>query len=155
MIETIFEKGINTVSRHVIGTLGCKVNHQQPAFRIFANQKPNCLSIVFAEKHPGAFSNCCETSCYINVNIVKHLWWHGYNGHRMMDARCDRDPLLCSAALSQHKHTEVFIRPGPRPHTNTVHCHSSQPGTILPQSNENISCKIVWTNFLAPFFGWN
>ena len=93
-------EGQNTVSRHGIGTLGCKVNHQQPAFRIFANQKPNCLSIVFAEKHPGTFSNCCATSCYINVKIVKYLWWHGYNGHRMMDVSQGSSALLCCAVTT-------------------------------------------------------
>ena len=100
MIETIFNKGINAVSRHVIGTLSCKVNHQKPAFRIFANQKPTCLSIVFAEKHPGAFSNCCAISCYINVKIVKYLWWHGYNGHRMMDVSQGSSALLCCAVTT-------------------------------------------------------
>ena len=103
-----------------IWRLGCKINHQQPAFRIFANQKPNCLSIVFAEKHPGAFSNCCAISCYINVKIVKYLWWHGYNGHRMMDAGVTG--RLCSALLRCHNiNTRRYsLDPGPD-HTPTLY----------------------------------
>ena len=57
-----------------------------------------------------------------------------------------------SALLSQHKHTEVFIRPGPGPHTNTVHSHRSQPDIILPQINENIAVKLCGQIFLLIFW---
>ena len=98
--------------------LVCKVNHQQAAFRTFA--KRNCLSIVFAEKYPGAFSNCCVTSCYINVRIVKHnkSVVTPDNGHRMMDVT----GILCSAVLRCHNiNTRRYsLDPGPD-HTPTLY----------------------------------
>ena len=74
MIETIFEKGKTQLVDMELGRLAAKLIINSQHLGSLLTKKPNCLSIVFAEKHPGAFSNCCATSCYINVKIVKYLW---------------------------------------------------------------------------------
>ena len=101
---------------------------------------PNCLSNCLCRKaYWGLLRMLCDIVLHQCQNC-QTLAVTPDNGHRMMDA--DVTGRLCSAGLSQHKHTEVFIRPGPGPHTNTVHSHRSLPGIIFTKSNENIAVKL-------------
>ena len=81
MIETIFKKGINAVSRHVIGTLSCKVNHQKrKSLRLGSlltkNQTACQLSLQKSILEPSPTVVRHHFTSMSELSNITRVWWH-------------------------------------------------------------------------------